>query len=410
MPIVKLAPPPRQQFEDANGNPYVGAKLFTYVAGSTTKQATYTDNTGTTPNSNPIELDAAGRTPFGLWLAAGLFYKFVLAPATDTDPPTSPVFTEDVITGVNDTTTPAALATSAQWVASGLTPTFVNATQFTLVGDQRSAFHVGRRLRLTVTAGTVYGEISVSAFTTLTTVTVVLDSGALDAGLSAVDVGIVTAINSSIPKALTLGAQPVDATLTALAGLATGADRMPYSTGTDVFAQATLTAFARTVLDDTTAAAARSTLAVRVLQVVHFDTGALATGTTIIPLDDTIPQQTEGDEYMSLAITPISATSTLLVNVVIHGSLSANLWFIAALFRDAAAASIGASVTHVAAATGGSVLVFSANVAAGSTALTTFKVRAGPDGVATLTLNGQSGVRFFGGVMASSIRITELAA
>ena len=55
-------------------------------------------------------------------------------------------------------------------------------------------------------------------------------------------------------------AQGLDATLTALAGLATGADQVIYSTGADAFAMATLTAFARSFLDDADAATARSTL------------------------------------------------------------------------------------------------------------------------------------------------------
>lgn len=195
---VKISPPMRQQFEDANGNPYVGGKLFTYAAGSSTKQSTFTDSTGLTANANPIILDSAGRTPSGLWLTAGLNYKFVLALSTDTDPPSSPIFTEDVVSGVNDTTT-----TVSQWTASSATPTYISATQFTLVGDKTADFHVGRRLKFTVTAGTVYGIITVTAYTTLTTITVVMDSGALDSGLSAVELSILTSTGHSFPKLTT---------------------------------------------------------------------------------------------------------------------------------------------------------------------------------------------------------------
>lgn len=58
----------------------------------------------------------------------------------------------------------------------------------------------------------------------------------------------------------TLGAQPLDATLTALSGLAVAADKMIYATGADTFTTATLTAFARSLLDDANAATARTTL------------------------------------------------------------------------------------------------------------------------------------------------------
>lgn len=214
---VKISPSPRQQFEDANGLPYSGAKLFTYVAGSTTKQATYTTSVGDTANSNPIVLDSAGRTPYGVWLTSGLTYKFVLAPSTDTDPPTSPIFTEDNISGVNDTT-----VSTSQWISSGLTPTYIGATQFSVVGDQTTELHVNRRLKLTVSAGTVYGKISVSAYTTVTTVTVVLDSGTLDSGLSAVEWSMLSATNNSLPKGIF--ADLAGATFTGLVNLASGAD------------------------------------------------------------------------------------------------------------------------------------------------------------------------------------------
>jgi hypothetical protein len=178
-----------------NGIPATGAKVFTYAAGSSTKQNTYTDEGGLTANPNPIILDARGEPPNDIWLTEGQSYKFVFTASTDTDPPTSPIRTIDDITGVNDTGT-----TTSQWVDSGVTPTYVNATQFTLPGDQTTEFQVNRRIKATVTAGTVYGYISASVFGALTTVTVVLDSGALDSGLSAVQLGLITPTNTSLPK------------------------------------------------------------------------------------------------------------------------------------------------------------------------------------------------------------------
>lgn len=90
-----LTPSPKQQFFDNNGQPLVGGKLFVYQAGTSTKATTYSSSTGLSTNSNPIILDYRGEC--NLWLDPNVAYKYVLAPATDTDPPTKPIWSVDQV-------------------------------------------------------------------------------------------------------------------------------------------------------------------------------------------------------------------------------------------------------------------------------------------------------------------------
>ena len=92
---VSLSPPPLLRFVDNNGQTLQGGKLFTYLAGTTTKITTYTNSTGFTPNTDPVILNARGEAQ--VWLSPGQNYKFVLAPADDFDPPTRPIWTVDHI-------------------------------------------------------------------------------------------------------------------------------------------------------------------------------------------------------------------------------------------------------------------------------------------------------------------------
>jgi len=88
-----------QQFFDNNGNPLSGGKLYSYEAGTTTPQTTYTSANGLTAHTNPIVLDSAGRVATGeIWLTAGQNYKFVLKTSTETT-----LATWDNITGINGT-------------------------------------------------------------------------------------------------------------------------------------------------------------------------------------------------------------------------------------------------------------------------------------------------------------------
>lgn len=146
-----------------------------------------------------------------------------------------------------------------------------------------------------------------------------------------------------------------------------------------------------------------------VLQIVTFETGAMATGTTPIPRDDTIPTSTEGDQYMSLSITPKRADSTLIVEALFNYEFSAVNVVVAALFRDAGAAAIDASANWHAGGATENQIKLGKSIASGSTAATTFKLRAGGVGAGTVTFNGVSGVREFGGVYLSSLKIIEVA-
>lgn len=85
------------QFFTSNGDPLSGGLLYTYAAGTTTPQTTYTSLSGATANTNPIVLDAAGRPPAEIWLADGTSFKFVLKTSTGVQ-----IGSYDNIAGVND--------------------------------------------------------------------------------------------------------------------------------------------------------------------------------------------------------------------------------------------------------------------------------------------------------------------
>lgn len=156
---------------------------------------------------------------------------------------------------------------------------------------------------------------------------------------------------------------------------------------------------------------ATDTLAVQsqaVRQIVSTITGAVATGTTQIPADDTIPQNTEGDQYMSLSITPKSATSKLMITVNWYGAINQAASIIVALFQDSTANALAVASVSPPAANYFTAVPLQYVMTSGTTSATTFKVRAGMQSAGTTTFNGGSSARYFGGAYASSIVITEI--
>ena len=148
----------------------------------------------------------------------------------------------------------------------------------------------------------------------------------------------------------------------------------------------------------------------KVLQVVNFQTGTSATGSTTMPHDNTIPQITEGVEYMTLAITPTSATSTLKIDVVAHLTASGTGQIAAALFEGTTANALAAINSSISAANLGVVIAFTHTMTAGVATALTFRVRAGTAAARTVTFTGQGTADLLGGVLASSITITEIKA
>lgn len=106
--MATLSPAPKLQFFDANGDPLVGGKLYSYQAGTTTPLATYTSQSGATANTNPIILDSRGEA--NVWLGTAS-YKLALYTATNVL-----VWTVDNVDNVDSGD---GYATLAQLAASG---------------------------------------------------------------------------------------------------------------------------------------------------------------------------------------------------------------------------------------------------------------------------------------------------
>jgi len=78
-----LCPIANDQQLDANGDTLSGGKIYTYLAGTTTPATTYTDNTGATPQANPIILNTLGLPANPVWVLGGQYYKLVINNSVD---------------------------------------------------------------------------------------------------------------------------------------------------------------------------------------------------------------------------------------------------------------------------------------------------------------------------------------
>lgn len=136
--------------------------------------------------------------------------------------------------------------------------------------------------------------------------------------------------------------------------------------------------------------------------------GTSTTGTTAVPHDNTVPTSGEGDQYMTVTITPSSAANVLNNKITGHfGQSNASSWLAMSLYQDATN-SLATAIELNATANGSIELVLEHDTLAGTSASTTMKMRAGGDTGATTTFNGQAGVQHYGGACASRMYVTEL--
>jgi len=147
------------------------------------------------------------------------------------------------------------------------------------------------------------------------------------------------------------------------------------------------------------------------VQFVEVTENTGSSGTTAIPDDNTIPQNTEGDEVMTLAITPTNASNNLIIDVYIgmmDSPISSNPAI--ALFQDSIvdALSVSKVITSSVGLTQGGTLKYI--MPAGTTSEIIFKVRIGLTAGGTLYFNRNNTGELFGIASRSYITITEVKA
>jgi hypothetical protein len=131
--------------------------------------------------------------------------------------------------------------------------------------------------------------------------------------------------------------------------------------------------------------------------------------TVAIPLDDTIPQNTEGTQILSVTITPKSTTNRLRIRFQGYGgSNTAAVNIIAALFVGSGVNAVRANLASTAGASFFTSCVVEYEFVPGATTLQTISVRVG--GPLTFRLNGTTSARALGGSSAATLIVEEIKA
>jgi hypothetical protein len=134
-----------------------------------------------------------------------------------------------------------------------------------------------------------------------------------------------------------------------------------------------------------------------------------STTTSVIPDDNTIPQQSEGTEILAVTITPTNAASKIRIRCSVmatHGT-AANP-YILSLFQDSVASAFAATMGMGANSGWPQNTMIESVVDAASTTTRTYKLRIGGGTTGTVAINGNTTARLFGGVSASTMEVEEI--
>tara|TARA_R110000803_G_scaffold131372_2_gene198664 strand:- start:104 stop:910 length:807 start_codon:yes stop_codon:yes gene_type:complete len=145
------------------------------------------------------------------------------------------------------------------------------------------------------------------------------------------------------------------------------------------------------------------------VQLKYTQDGTLFTGSTAMVLDNTKPQNTEGTEWGTIAITPTNSANLLRIRFSAQGGTNAAGYQpILGLFQDSTVDAICARSTTLNGGTQSQMLELTHIMVAGTTSATTFKIRAGAPAAAIITINGYNGVANFNGVANATLSVEEI--
>jgi hypothetical protein len=149
----------------------------------------------------------------------------------------------------------------------------------------------------------------------------------------------------------------------------------------------------------------------KLLQIVHGSASSVATTTTQLPNDNTKPQNTEGAEVVTVAITPANSSNKLFItsNIQMTKDTGTQAGYIA-LFQDSTADALACAWATSDTANNGNSHSLTHVMTAGTTSATTFKMRGGNTNTGTVTFNGESGNAKLNGTLFSTITIMEIEA